>query len=237
MSRRVGYSRILESKKKQGKFATTAADMEKNTLENYKDISEDFRLYLTEFIKKHRKKINANPLFRLQFLAICDSLGIDPLARISTIWSKWLNLSSFYSELAVKVLDVCIKTRGVNGGICDVVECLQIIQSNIPCDADDVLRAIAQCQIFGEGLRCITISHRNLIVTTATTLTSDHQKCLGIASSLKHGITSEELVQELKCNLDKVHNILDYFIRHQIAWIDDGYEGTEAKYWFPALHT
>ena len=39
-----------------------------------------FRTKLEEFAKKHKQEINKNPEFRRQFVTMCASIGVDPLA-------------------------------------------------------------------------------------------------------------------------------------------------------------
>ena len=41
---------------------------------------EDYKKNLEEFALKHKKEINDNPVFRKEFLKMCQNIGVDPLS-------------------------------------------------------------------------------------------------------------------------------------------------------------
>lgn len=59
---------------------------------------------------------------------MCTAIGVDPLASSSnkkgSFWAEMLGTSvnDFYFELAVRVVEVCRRTREENGGLIAVAE-------------------------------------------------------------------------------------------------------------------
>lgn len=48
---------------------------------------------------------------------------MDPLASNKGFWAEVLGVGDFYYELGVQIVDVCMATRPVNGGLIDVTVC------------------------------------------------------------------------------------------------------------------
>ena len=69
-----------------------------------------FTKNLEDFAKKYKDEIQFNPDFREQFYTMCLEIGVDPLASIS-LWSKALNLSEFYYNLAIQIITISM-TKG-----------------------------------------------------------------------------------------------------------------------------
>lgn len=93
-----------------------------------------FQSLLHQFSVTHAKDIRSNPTFRAEFARMCNAIGVDPLASSSgkkggSFWAQMLGASvnDFYFELAVRVVEVCRATRGVNGGLIAVGECRERI--------------------------------------------------------------------------------------------------------------
>lgn len=56
----------------------------------------------------------------LSFFAIFlrdSSLRVDPLASNKGFWAEVLGVGDFYYELAVQIVEICLATRSVNGGL------------------------------------------------------------------------------------------------------------------------
>lgn len=49
-----------------------------------------------------------------------SATGVDPLASNKGFWAEVLGVGDFYYELGVKIVDICMATRPVNGGLIDV---------------------------------------------------------------------------------------------------------------------
>jgi len=87
-----------------------------------------FRENLEEFARKHRKEIQKNPQFRLQFQQLCTQIGVDPLASNKGFWGELLGVGDFYYELGVQIIDVCFSTRAQNGGLIELAELKRLLE-------------------------------------------------------------------------------------------------------------
>lgn len=88
-----------------------------------------FQAALLEFSRTHAKDIRSNPEFRAEFARMCTAIGVDPLVSSSnkkggSFWAEMLggSVNDFYFELAVRVVEVCRRTRAENGGLIAVAE-------------------------------------------------------------------------------------------------------------------
>jgi len=53
---------------------------------------------------------------------MCATIGVDPLASSKGFWSEMLGVGTFYYELGIQAIEVCISTRVINGGIISMKE-------------------------------------------------------------------------------------------------------------------
>ena len=51
---------------------------------------------------------------------MCANIGVDPLASNKGMWAQLLGFGDFYYELGVQVVEACLATRAVNGGLMDL---------------------------------------------------------------------------------------------------------------------
>jgi hypothetical protein len=51
------------------------------------------------------------------FQRMCEVVGVDALASQKGFWSQVFGVGDFYYKLGVTIVDVCLSTRGKNGGI------------------------------------------------------------------------------------------------------------------------
>lgn len=84
-----------------------------------------FQEALGAFADKYRADINRDPAFRHEFLRMARNLGVDPLASSKGFWADKLGVGSFYYDLSVQIVDICLSTREKNGGLLPMKELLQ----------------------------------------------------------------------------------------------------------------
>lgn len=51
---------------------------------------------------------------------MCANVGVDPLASNKGMWAQLLGFGDFYYELGVQVVEACLATRSMNGGLMDL---------------------------------------------------------------------------------------------------------------------
>ncbi|KAG0048282.1 ESCRT-II subunit protein snf8 [Gryganskiella cystojenkinii] len=83
---------------------------------------ETFRANLESFARVHRKDIQKDPIFRMHFQKMCGNIGVDPLASSKGYWGELLGVGDFYYELGIQIIDVCLSTRALNGGLMELSE-------------------------------------------------------------------------------------------------------------------
>lgn len=88
-----------------------------------------FKSNLEQFAINHKKEIQRDPAFRAKFHGMCASIGVDPLTSKKGIWSDLLGVGDFYYELAVRIIEICVATRPINGGIMSLPELLSVLRT------------------------------------------------------------------------------------------------------------
>ena len=125
MRKRPGIGAIHKQKVEQEKFRDKGNELQEASFEQMTEQMEKFRTNLETFASKHRNEIKKDPNFRKQFQEMCASIGVDPLASSKGFWAELLGVGDFYYELAVQVIEVCMATSHLNGGIITLKELRQ----------------------------------------------------------------------------------------------------------------
>ena len=103
MSRR-GIGAIKAKQAREAKAKELGAKIESEQLGEMTKQLAEFKESLEAFAVKHKKEISSNPVFRNQFLKMCQQIGVDPLSSNKGFWVNVLGVGDFYYELAVSAL-------------------------------------------------------------------------------------------------------------------------------------
>ena len=68
---------------------------------------------------------------------MCAKIGVDPLASNKGVWAQ-LGVSQFYTELSVQIVDVCLSTRALNGGLLEVDDLISYVKVMKGSNAVDI---------------------------------------------------------------------------------------------------
>jgi ESCRT-II complex subunit VPS22 len=116
------------------------------------------------------------------------------------ISTQILGIGSFYFELAVQIVHVCLATREANGGLMDMsdmVAYLGRIRSRKSAAAvgqrgdgaaatvvstDDVKRAVGKLSVLGNGIRLLQVGMRKVVVSVPTELSHDHTSLMQVSN-------------------------------------------------------
>lgn len=142
---------------------------------------DTFSAALRQFASAHRNDILRDPQFRGEFQRMCANIGVDPLgaakvsgsgSRIEGLWNDLLGLGDFNYELGVQVVDVCISTRALNGGVIEMDALIRRLQqmrgggggssddasASTAISEEDVVRAIKSLEPLGSGYQVVSTS-------------------------------------------------------------------------------
>jgi len=202
-------------------------------------VTEQVRIFqeaLGAFADKYRADINRDPAFRHEFLRMARNLGVDPLASSKGFWADKLGVGSFYYDLSVQIVDVCISTREKNGGLLPMTELLKRLAktrearqklqrrlqgTNATFSSDiteeDVKRAINKLSVLSSEYSIITLG-------SSSASTSGSLFILSVPANLAAGNDSATVLQVAveeheKCDKSKALlfvTIVD--IVHRLGW-------------------
>lgn len=137
MRRGVGLGAFDRRNQTSQQYASHGHTLRAEHLSSLSTQLEVFQSLLHQFSVTHAKEIRSNPSFRAEFARMCNAIGVDPLASSSgkkggnSFWAQMLgsSVNDFYFELAVRVVEVCRATRGLDGGLIGVAECRERIMA------------------------------------------------------------------------------------------------------------
>lgn len=248
MRRRVGLGAIQKQQLSDSRFKEKSGEIAAEQLAKLKEQLEQFRLHLQNFAAKHKKAIRKDPQFRKSFQEMCLSVGVDPLQSSNNFWSKLLGIGDYYYELAIQVIEVCISTSKINGGLIkieDVQKRLQQsrkynIRNKSKSDAnvisiDDIVCAIEKLSVLGGGLKLFKFDRSYLIQSIGNELSMDANDVLSLAQNNNGNFDHSLLYQKLKWTDERINKVITDLIMDGVIWIDNQTESGSPLYWFPSL--
>ncbi|KAI9805543.1 MAG: hypothetical protein M1825_000794 [Sarcosagium campestre] len=211
-----------------------------------------FQSLLHQFSLTHAKDIRSNPTFRAEFARMCNAIGVDPLAGSNirkeggsgggggegSFWAQMLggSVNDFYFELAVRVVEVCRATRGVNGGLLGVEECRQHIAKGrglggeMEVSNDDVLRAVKSLSPLGSGFTIVDIGRKQMIRSVPKELNTDQSTVLEAIQVLGY-VTVSMLQLNLNWDRARAQTVIEDLMADSLVWVD--MQASEIEYWSP----
>lgn len=209
MQRNKGLTSLSRQHLSTTSYTTLSTTLSSQQLQTLQTHLTQFRTSLTLLAQKHRKIIRDDPVFREYFVNMCANIGVDPLSGplgpsssgsgmgmgmgMGKWWTDTKEGFGFFSdwtyELAVQIIDICVSTRDLNGGIIELSELLRLLRKlrglpdpdpgsapgsypsypsdiKIPNTDDkggisekDVLRAIKTLEPLSSGYSIISLSH------------------------------------------------------------------------------
>uniref|UniRef100_A0A7S0ZAI5 Vacuolar-sorting protein SNF8 n=1 Tax=Timspurckia oligopyrenoides TaxID=708627 RepID=A0A7S0ZAI5_9RHOD len=237
MRRGIGVSGLQEEAMRQRAFEERGAALEAETVEKMKLQMIEFQKNLEIFAKNHKKEIQTNPEFRTQFHKMCATAGVDPLTSTKGVWSEVLGVGNYYYELAIRTAEICINTRVLNGGMLEVSECKKRLEQKRftyteHVSEDDIERAVKKLKVLQGGFDIVRLGKKSVIQSIPMELSPDHTTILRLAENTGF-LTLSSTVNALKWQENRVRDAFEYFLQHEIAWIDT--QTKESTYWFLGL--
>src|SRR5436190_3355847 len=129
------FSRLLLLQtNNQDKYAEIATSLTAQTITVLTTQLRSFQSSLQTFALNHADEIRQNPQLRSEFARMCSSIGVDPLVGGSTRGRRrkgWnlLGVGEFWIRVGSRVVGICRRTGGENGGFISVLEVKRILAS------------------------------------------------------------------------------------------------------------
>ena len=225
------------------RFEALGKQMEDKHINHIEEQMSLFKTKLEEFANKHKRTIREDPVFRRQFQQMCSKIGVDPLASNKGVWAK-LGVSQFYTELSVQIVDVCLSTRGLNGGLIDMndlINCIKIMKGSNAVDLsdDDIERAVNKLIVLKGGFKILKSGNQKLIVSVPVELKQDHSEILKLVNAYNGYVNPTMIVNELNWSMLRTMNALEDLQREGMCWIDRPNGGEtkleDVNYYIPSI--
>lgn len=214
--------------------------MSETKAEHVKAQLAEFRAKLEAFAAAHRDDIRTDPSFRAQFHAMCASVGVDPLASSKGAWSKVLGFGDYYAEVAVAVVEACLASRPLDGGLTDLDAVLAYVRRRRgaaadPVSEDDVVRAVGALGALGDGFSIARVGAARVVRSVPGALSSDGSAALELAGG-RGWVTQAALEEGLGWGAPRAAAALAALLAEGVALVDDPPGGGEdRRFWFPCL--
>lgn len=201
---------------------------------------------VAEFAKKYRDRINSDPEFRWNFHKMTKEIGVDPLASNRGFWAELLGVGDFYYDLSVQIIDVCMTTREINGGMIEIEDLLTHLQrmrgqDDVAIKVNDIEQSVKTIQTLDENFSLKNIDGTVYVVSVPFELRPDHSTVLSLVSSgmklekASASITPSKIEQRLQWSRNRIAQTLHEMTRDGISWVDHQDDSGEYVYWFPTL--
>ncbi|XP_075252751.1 vacuolar-sorting protein SNF8-like [Convolutriloba macropyga] len=238
MPRGVGIAGIRRNEQNKARFQEKGAELAADQLQHMIKQMNVFKTNLEDFAVKHRSELKKNPEFRAHFQQMCAQIGVDPLASSKGYWAQTLGVGDYYYELGVQIIEVCMATRPVNGGLIPIDDLRKRLNKTRKADNqvsnDDIIRAIGKLKKLGAGFALIPINKSFFVQSVPGELNMDHTTLLALAEK-NGGFVSKSYLEACALNWheERINRALDHLLKEELAWIDK--QGSEYSYWFPNL--
>lgn len=241
MRRGPGIAGLQQAARTREQFKLAGEDVKQSSLQAMKDQMVVFKANLEEFAQKHKKAIRQDPVFRAQFHAMCANIGVDPLASNKGMWAEVLGFGDFYYELGVQVVEACLATRALNGGMMELPALLRYVNRRRgaqaePVSEDDVVRAIKKLKVLGGGFDMVAVGATSFVRSVPGELNLDKNRVLELAQ--EPGCLSQpQLVAAAGWTAARAEAVLQSLLKEGLAWLDTGAPDRVPLYWFPCVGT
>ena len=211
MRRRPGIAGLQLDAAARSHYRALGESVQETKAEHVKATLHSFRLKLEAFAREHAADIRADPGFRARFHAMCSTVGVDPLASSKGAWAELLGIGDWYAALGVAVVEACLASRGVDGGLTDAGRVRAYVakkgfssssSSSSSSDAvkggsspptpptitdDDVERAVRALSALGSGFSVVKVGERRLVRSVPGELSDDGGAVLEFAAGERIG--------------------------------------------------
>ncbi|PIA19755.1 vacuolar-sorting protein SNF8 [Coemansia reversa NRRL 1564] len=238
MRKAVGIGGLRRKEAERQALSKKGTELAKREIDKLQEQIGLMKTNLEEFVREHQRDIRNNPVFRVQVQRMCQLIGVDPLASRKGYMAELLGVGDFYCELGIQIIDICVATRFMNGGLIDLEELRQRLirrrlKGSEPVVEDDIKRAISQLAPLKGGYRIVDFGGRKIVQSVAREMNADTSMVLGLAQQTCK-FTIEDVRIGLGWDEHRIRACVDDMLRSGIIWVD--HQGAVmSEYWVPAF--
>lgn len=237
--RGVGLAAFERHEESNRSFAALSTALSQSHIDHLHSQLDQFRKALAGFASTHRDKIRRDPEFRLAFQKMCASIGVDPLAgpRKGGWWAEMLGLSDWQYELGVQIVDICVTTREINGGMVQMDQLLSLLSKLRGLETgkitqDDVIQSIQTLEPLGAGYRILELNGSMMIQSVPKEFDEDQAVVMSIAQETGGRVVPSMLIQSKNWTHTRALAALEnMLLRDGLCWVDDQDEECGTAYW------
>lgn len=206
-----GLAALDRSLQSSAQYTTLGNQLTTQQLADLRAQLETFSSALRTFSSRHRSDILRNAEFRHAFSRMCASIGVDPLGSAiptgkKALWNDLLGLGDWQYQLGVQVIDVCVSTRELNGGLIEMGELIRRVSRlrtgrDTGSDAggiteEDIIRSIKTLKPLGCGYEVVQLGDRKMVRSVPRQLGTDTMIVLTLLSLPRSPKRSADTVLE-----------------------------------------
>jgi ESCRT-II complex subunit VPS22 len=234
--RKAGIKGIKQQQQKRQQFQQKSNQVFADYSEQLSTSLELLKQNLEEFALKHQAEIKNNPVFRQKFHEMCMQVGVDPLSSNKSFWTKVLGFGDFYYQIALQVVQICMITREMNGGLIEWSELksrMETLRGRYaqPISDQDLVQALKCLGPFGDGFGILEMGTKKMVRSIPQETNMDGLAVL--AKIEDKGVTAEQLQVMLGWSHERCQVVLDSFVQQAICWID--LQNDPPAYWIAGM--
>ncbi|KAJ2772391.1 ESCRT II complex subunit Dot2 [Coemansia nantahalensis] len=240
MRKAVGIGGLRRREAERLALSRKGSELAQREIEKLQEQVTTMKAKLEAFVREHQRDIRNNPAFRVQVQRMCQLIGVDPLASRKGYMAELLGVGDFYCELGIQIIDICVATRPVNGGLIDIDDLQQrLMQRRLrgsePVVADDIKRAISQLGPLKGGYLIVEFGGRTMIQSVAREMNADTTTVLGLAHQTCR-FSVDDVHAALAWDDYRIRACVDDMIRSGIVWVDAQTAGMP-DYYVPSFYS
>ncbi|OLY81791.1 Vacuolar-sorting protein SNF8 [Smittium mucronatum] len=151
-------------------------------------------------------------------------VGVDPLQSRKKGINGYFGVGDFYCELGIQIVDICISTRVINGGLIDIQDLrsrLVSIRKSENISTDDIERSISQLAPLGGDYKVMTIKDKKVVKSIPNEFNKDHSDLLALLDpNFNPPATFNSLKSFTKWSDCRLQHTLDSLSRDGVLWVD-----------------
>ncbi|KAK9466311.1 EAP30/Vps36 family-domain-containing protein [Lipomyces arxii] len=244
LRRGVGLAAFDNHQRTQQQYSDLGSTILTSHIAELSDQLVTFQSALKKFAQSHADEIRSDPVFRSEFVKMCTAIGVDPLAsssanRKGSFWAQLLgnDVNDFFFELAVRIIEICRRTKDENGGLIEVEEVkkrLNSVAGKQPASQEDIVRAVGTLAPLGHGFGIVKLANKDFIRSVPQELNRDQAVAIEATQALGY-VSVPMLRDNLNWETARCVTVLDDLVASGLVWVDE--QARPREYWSPSWIT